>query len=603
MKKYLRIFVLVLVIYTNVSCEDFLNTKSTSTFTEESSFENLDFATKAVNGIYSYFTSTYSYAMNLGIYYRCDNDIEWVQSANNGSSNSLSHYAGNAGTGTLKEVWNSLYKTIEQANICIDNLPSSPIWEGPYTTNAHALYGEAITLRALCYYELINIWGDVPFKVKSSQAGDNFYLAKTDRDSIYEYIIQDLKNVEDDVPWMTTTSERVTKGFVKGLRARIALGYAGYSLRNKTFETRRGRYWQDYYKIANQECREIIESGKHKLNPCFENVFKTLQSYSQDLNYKEDLYEVAYGRLYNGVLGMTIGMAFCSNPVDPKYGRATSAIRTSPTYYYSFDSNDERRNVSVELYNYGSATSLSKQVLNSYNGMGFSPCKWRKSWLSPSMGGSLGSSSFTGVNWPFMRYSDILLMFAETENEINNGPTQAAKEALSSVRQRAFPNTLWTTKVVNYVDSVSQNKDMFHNAIVDERAWEFGGEMIRKYDLVRWNLLGTKIKEMKENWLKIFASDPKYANVPTYIFWKYKEDGETLDILNPDYRLPGTAIAGYTRSSWMPLLSASGITSVVNNYINIIANGYDETKNNHLYPIAATTITDSNGTLSNDQIP
>ncbi|MDD4972544.1 MAG: RagB/SusD family nutrient uptake outer membrane protein [Paludibacter sp.] len=603
MKKYIQILVFALIICINVSCDDYLETKSNSTFTEQSSFENLDFATKAVNGIYSYFTSTYSYGTNLGIYYRCDNDIEWVQSANNGSSNSLSHYAGNDGTGTLSNVWTSLYQTIEQANICIDHLPVSPIWEGSYADKAHILYGEAVTLRALCYYELINIWGDVPFKIKSSQAGDNFYLPKTDRDSIYEYLIEDLKNVEEYVPWMSTTSERVRKGFVKGLRARMALSYAGYSLRNKTFETRRGRYWQDYYVIANQECREIMESGKHQLNPSFENIFKTLQSYSQDLTYKEVLYEVAYGRLYNGVLGMTIGMAFCANPVDPKYGRATSAIRTSPTYYYSFDSKDNRRNVSVELYNYGSATYLSKQVLISNNGIGFSPCKWRKSWINPSMGGSLGSVSNTGVNWPFMRYADIVLMFAETENEINNGPTQAAKDALSAVRKRAFAQTAWATKVTNYVDSVSQDKNKFFNAIVDERAWEFGGEMLRKYDLVRWNLLGTKIREMKENWMKIYSSDPKYANVPTYIFWKYKEDGETLDILNPDYRLPSTAITGYTRSNWLPLLSAAGITSVVNNYMNIIANGYNETKNNYLYPIAATTITDSNGMLSNDQIP
>jgi hypothetical protein len=84
------------------------------------------------------------------------------------------------------------------------------------------------------------------------------------------------------------------------------------------------------------------------------------------------------------------------------------------------------------------------------------------------MGGDQKSATYTGVNWPLMRYADIVLMFAESENEIN-GPTQAAKEALSLIRQRAFPEELWYSKVVNYIDSVSTSKEDFFNAIVDER--------------------------------------------------------------------------------------------------------------------------------------
>jgi len=183
-----------------------------------------------------------------------------------------------------------------------------------------------------------------------------------------------------------------------------------------------------------------------------------------------------------------------------------------------------------------------------------------------------------------------------------NGPTAAAKQALASVRERAFPAAVWPEKVTNYVNTVGASKATFFNAIVDERKWEFGGEMIRKYDLVRWNLLYTKIKEMKDESMKIMSNDPKYSWVPDYLFWKTGSDNETIEILNPDYRLPSTNIAGYTRASWFPLSSASTIASFKTN-LDRVAAGLSETKNNHLYPIPATIISASNGVLTNDQIP
>ncbi|MGV8096745.1 MAG: RagB/SusD family nutrient uptake outer membrane protein [Mangrovibacterium sp.] len=602
MKKHI-IFIctIVMFMYTIVSCDDYLKVDSNSTFTEVTAFNNLDFATKAVSAIYADFTLNYMYDIYF-LYYKTDNDIEFRQGANNGSTNDLSHYAANEGNTLLKSIWNVFYSAIEKANICIDNLPQSPIWKGEYAEDAKCLYGEAVALRAQLYYELISLWGDVPFITKSTQAGDNFYVAKTDRDSIYEYLIQDLKDVEDYVPWMTTTqsAKKVSKGFVKGLRARMALSYAGYSLRNRTFETRRGRFWEDYYKIAHQECKEIMESGKHELNPGFENVFKKLHAYEQDLSYGEVLWQIPHARLYSGRLAYIIGMQ-CN--VESGYGQTSTSVYTSPMFYYSFDRNDSRRNVTVELYNYGSATTPTKQVLNNarYN-WGIS--KWRKPWLVPNMGGELKNVALPGIDNPIMRYSDILLMFAESENEIN-GPSQAAKDALSLVRKRAFPEEVWTSKVINYVDSVSQSKDAFFNAIVDERAWEFCGEMHRKNDLIRWNLLGSKIGKLKDDWQKIMRNDPAYANldkVPTYLFWKYRDDGVTIDFLNPDYRMSQTSVPGYTRASWTPLSSESAIATVTIS-INNIANGYDQSKNNHLYPIQSDIITASNGVLSNDQIP
>jgi hypothetical protein len=596
-QKYVKLMLLLVTLYSFTSCTDYLKTESNSIFTENKVYSNLDFATKAVNGMYADLTANTLYTYNY-LYFKVDNDIEINLLPNNASTTSVSHYAADAGNGVVKSVWDLLYLSIERANTIIDNLPNSPIWNNEFAVKAQQLYGEAVTLRANCYYELISMWGDVPFKVKSSQAGDDFYLPKTDRDTIYVKLIKELADVEKYVPWMTETgtSQRVNKAFVKGLRAKMSLAYAGYSLRNKTFETRRGKDWLAYYKIANQECREVMESGKHLLNPSFVNIFKTLQAYSMDLTYNEVIFELAFGRLVNGRFAELFGMIFNQST---KYGRGYSSFNVPISYYYSFDRSDLRRNTSVELYSY---RSDAVQTLG-FTATTYAPCKWRKSWLNPLMGGSFASSGYTGVNFPLLRYADIVLMYAETENEINSGPTQAAKDALSLIRNRAFASALQPTKVKNYVDSVAVSKDAFFNAIVDERAWEFGGELVRKYDLVRWNLLGTKINQMKDDCQKILNDDPKYAKiVPNYLFWKLQADGETLDILNPDYRLPNTANPGYTLTYAWALLSAANKTAYSLS-MSYVANGYNSAKNNHLLPLSSATIGTSNGTLSNDQIP
>lgn len=599
----LNILIINLFIFINYSCEDYLETQSKSTFTEDITFSNLDFATKAVYGIYDRLANNNFYGFAVGFHYPTDSDIEHANGNPDASRRDLSRYLATDGNTYTRNPWNYIYQSIERANICIDNLPESPIWEGEFAQQARRLYGEAKTLRALCYFELIRNYGDVPFSTQSTQDGDNFYLPKTDRDSIYEYLIADLKEVESYVPWMREiqTVERINKGFVKGLRARMALAYSGYSLRNKTHETRRGRHWEEYYRIAHQELSELVNSGQHHLYPNYEDYFKSLHAYMQDLQHGESLFEIGYGRAYSGRVANAIGMVFYTNPPNPKYGRASAEFGTNPYYYYSFDKNDQRREVNCALYNFASSQYTHQQrLISSHNG--WRPTKWRKDWIVPAMGGANAEQNYTGVNWPIMRYTDIVLLHAETENELNNGPTQEAKDALIAVRQRAFHSDHWDKMVYHYTDSVSASKEDFFNAIVNERAWEFGGELVRKYDLIRWNLLGAKLKEMKEENLKIINDDPKYQHVPDRIFWRTGSDGETLEILNPDYRISNSSMPGWSSTTWLSGRSESNKNTLINS-ITRVASGYDETKNNHLFPISSTIITDSNGVLNNDQIP
>ena len=152
------------------------------------------------------------------------------------------------------------------------------------------------------------------------------------------------------------------------------------------------------------------------------------------------------------------------------------------------------------------------------------------------------SSKGTGINWPLMRYSDVLLMLAEAENELN-GPTALAKEQLLKVRTRAFSSADQSEKVTNYVNALS-NKEEFFNAIVDERAWEFGGEALRKYDLARWNIYGKKIVETIETLTQMgrssideFKDEPgvqPYLNYARKLY--YTKKAGMLVFLNDKYK-------------------------------------------------------------------
>ena len=439
MKTY-RILIILILAGMISSCIDFLETESKSTFTEEMSFDNIDFATYAVNGIYACFTSSFSYA-NILLFAKSGSDIEVVPGSSDNARRDLAQYKATPNNTQITTMWNTFYSAIEHANVCIENIPVSPIWE---TSAGKALYAEAIVLRALSYYELVTLFGDVPFHVKKTKSDDNFFVSKTNRDEIFEYLVEDLKKVENYLPWMNSTATRVTKGFAKGLRGRIALTYAGYSLRNNTLVTERGRYWEEYYIIANQECKEIFASGKHNLNPSFKGLFQSIHAYQQDISTKEVLFEIGYGRLISGRISQVIGMRFPTDPADAKYGRAAAEIAVPMPYYYSFTPGDERREVSAELYNYNNPSAPGVQRLI---GVGdFKPTKWRRSWIKPGMGGDLATVQYTGVNWPIMRYSDVLLMLAETEIQVHNAVTDTAKIALEIVRKRAFPESMWTDR-------------------------------------------------------------------------------------------------------------------------------------------------------------
>jgi len=463
------------------------------------------------------------------------------------------------------------------------------------------MYGEAVALRALMYYEVVRNWGDVPYKTTPTIAGDSMYLPRTERDTILSRCIRDLIAVEPTMLWSWSASlpqgvERVNREFVQGLIARIALFRGGYSLRTDMTMKRNADYLT-YYQIADKYCKLMIDSGQHTLNPSFKQIFLNQCQYvvaSKD----DDLYEVAFLKNSQSELAYFNGIKFATGGTH-SYGSASASMVYPPTYFYSFDTLDTRLPVSCAVIQYDKDLV---QLINSATYI--TSGKWSKKDINPPLGAT--STKGTGINLALMRYSDVLLMYAETENELNNGPTDAAKKSLSLVRARAFPASVKATKVTNYVDSVSANHDMFFNALVNERAWEFGGECIRKFDLVRWNLYGQKIAQARQIMTQM-GTDTKglthgaYANYPAQVYTKLASDNKTLQIVGL-YRKPAVVPpASYTAVSWLTSLVTS--TGAPATYINDTWKGYQDATGaapvRYIFPINQAQILSSNGVLKN----
>jgi hypothetical protein len=203
-----------------------------------------------------------------------------------------------------------------------------------------------------------------------------------------------------------------------------------------------------------------------------------------------------------------------------------------------------------------------------------------------------------------MRYPDVLLMFAEAENELN-GPTAAAQAALTRVRERAFDEADWNTKVTEYVANVSASKQSFFDAIVDERAWEFGGEMIRKYELIRWNIYSETVAEtvqgLKDMADAAFSGTGEYSNLPDYMYWKVDENGDFV-ILNRNEKIVAPPDMTWNQQSFLLSMHDEArtyeewITRDWENYIDGIKPGVVR----YVFPIPSEAILNSQGTLTND---
>lgn len=608
--KFIIILSLLVGIFsiTTTSCNDFLDPENPSNTAEKQQFDSAADTFSALVGVYNSMMgdNTYGQRMNL-ILSQSGDDYRTSGDYNANDRRGVSCFGAIPTNTELRRPFLDTYAGIERANIVIKNIPISPVMQNGSDADKKLMnryLGEALTLRAQFYYDLIKNWGDVPMQMEPSADLPSVYLPKTDRDVIYDKILDDLAYAATLVPYRSeagTTAQRISKAAVKGLRARIALARAGYSLRRNPQVMAQGSNPQKYYQIAYDECKDIINSGEHKLNPSYEGLFRSLHTNTQDATNEVIFAVGAFGG--NSKTDSKIG--YYNGIRHDGDWLSAGGINAIPIYFYEFGKNDVRRDVNVGLFRVSSSKQADLQTsINWYDG------KFRKSWTSIT-----GSSQNLGIDWPLLRYADILLMFAEADNELHNGPSADAINAVKQVRERAYAGHLAD------MGTIPTDKTGFFNYIVKERMLEFGGEGLRKYDLIRWNLLETKINETRQKLTDFMNGTGAYANVPEVIF--YKKPSSTVanyiptktaqqNVLDIDFYLNGVAKedvfytptqngnpnstpSGYTKVNWRLAVTQAYIKGdPVKSYAQ-----YFEPNKKELLPIALDVI-NSNYNLTQD---
>lgn len=431
---------------------------------------------------------------------------------------------------TVTTIFKEGYRLIESTNIAISRL--SKMAETP---KRNQLLGEALSIRAFCYLNLIRIYGDVPavwIPLDEMELNDEnrFYPKRSPRDEIYDKIVSDLRQAVEWLPWFEesgyTTTERLTKQGAYALLARVALYAGGYSLRwnletNDPATLKMARRddaarVKELYQIADTACVKIIEHGKNSLiqgkdgmsgfqylwyNHCQRKLAETAP---------EMLWQLAqYGDKTNSEFGLYL------QPGSNKgvYGARKTLQFILPTYYLSFNEKDTRRDVTCTSYSIYPLDGDKGPFIDT--GTTYSSIlqgKCRISWcVAPQ------AASQRNVNIPLIRYSDVLLMYAETQNYLNNGPTAEATKALKEVRARAG---------VDGELNIPGDQQGFEDAIAQERKWEFAGEFMLRSDLTRMGRLAKELMQAKQDMKDLSDRKGKYADVSKYRLYKYQEDGQ-----------------------------------------------------------------------------
>ena len=581
-----------------VSCDSVLDSDSPSAFDAATVYSNYSLTEGTIFGITETFCEVNSYRGRFLPWYGFNTDIEWYNTYKPGDGKSdIAAYdcaPNNSQLNLSNGPFPMMYMGIERANLVIEGLREY----GNVENNADMAYllGEALTLRAMIYYDLTKAWGDVPARFVPLTS-ETIYAPKDSRDVIFEQILADLEEAIPYLPYpgataATSRTDRVNKVFAEGLYARIALAASGYALRPEDGQVGTG------------------DLGTVRLSSD-ENLKKDVL-YPKALAYLEDAYgkaslESDYRQMWynlNNMNNLTAGPAYETLFVIPfgagrgrwNFTFAVSSDGASitngvsrggdagpvPTMYFKYGADDQRRDVTCVNYKWNKDNSIEPAGIGKwYFG------KYRFEWMDaqPYTGGN-----DDGIKPVVMRYADILLMAAEIENELN-GPA-GAKKYLQEVRARAVGEDAAEA----YVAGLS-GKDDFFEAVVEERALEFCGEFLRKADLIRWNRLKSSLDAAKTDMLALRDLSGDYSTLTGDIAYQLADDEKSLDIIF--VKAGGEIPAGYELS-----------TGYVNKYDDSKKTGfyadriggiyYSDPEQHMFWPIFNDTMTNSQGYIKND---
>lgn len=367
----------------------------------------------------------------------------------------LSKFTFDANNAVFDYIWEACYFIINSSNVLLKEIENIEDYSSEAVKNH--LAGEAYFMRGMLYFEMVKLFGEIPLQITAATEVESTKIERTPVADIYESIISDLKQAE--IMLIENPFPDRVEGMPTSLTASALLG--------KVY-LQRGALNNDNSDFENAKvCLEKV-IGKYELEPEFGDIFKL-----ENANKGEIIWAVNF----SGTLGEGWGtsqllvrlMPTMESETGSKNGQGWE--RPTDALYNSYSNNDERKQ----------ATFISD-----YDGEVFDGPYIRKYWDELAEGGRANGES--DVDFIYIRYADVLLMYAEVLNEINNGPTTEAYNAINEVRNRAELLDL----------SIGLSYQAFKDSVLQERQWEFVMEGQRWYDLVRHGKLKENVENAKE---------------------------------------------------------------------------------------------------------
>ncbi len=460
------------------------------------------------------------------------------------STNYLQYCRHNASTSQVYDIWTAMYQGVNNANSFMEAVVNTDYdKDGKY-------FNEARFLRAYYHFLLAQSFGDVPLRTVAVKKPDEVMCPATPQYDILTWAAAEMEAcLELASEEVTEQPSRVTKTTMQGILARVYLFLAGESVK--------GGDKTAFLTKARDFAKDVIDSGKHNLNPDYSRVFINMIEDEYDTKCHESMWEAEFlgdrssaENWSNGRIGDLLGLQsgdsnsskYTEFTCNYAYGQYDGSLKLWDLYWQTdrtADENalptitDKRQEWNLPPYNYagnaqqppygetsGKAVAGIDKTPYVYNSVSTSNdptaaqairnCgKFRRE--VQYEGVKTSKLLYTTINYPILRYSDVLLMYAEASNELS-GPTQEAYDCVAKVRTRAGIATL---------PMGSYDKDSFRELVRNERGRELCFESLRRFDLIRW---GIYVKEMNkytewaadERWSKS-AKASRAANMGGYI--------------------------------------------------------------------------------------
>jgi starch-binding outer membrane protein, SusD/RagB family len=442
-----------------VSCKDFLAEQAPSNLTPDNFYTIPDHAEAAIAAVYA---DMRFFGDGAGIFssnwqlLEAPTGTSTTETAQNSDLNNLYSLSYDGYTGHVSNWWNGLYRVIAQANLVIDRVPAiTPMDEA----QKKRILGEARFLRAWAYFYAVRLWGDIPLvTAPQTITSEDFFPSRASQEEVYKLIVEDLVAAEAaGLPWMDVRG-RVNQAAAKSLLAKVYLTMAGQPLNKGA----------THYKLAADKAFEVVTYANG--NPGTLNLFPTFREVHQEnlKNRIEHIFMIQYNSI---VAGNPMGNMFPNfKPVTFAGPSGTGSTVPTIPFYNSYEPGDLR------------AKDQDGYFYTSYylNGSGApfdlgAPYIFKHFNVTANGGPGAPGTRINNLNVPLIRYAEVLLIYAEAQNEVG-GPNMDAYNALKRIRDRAQLTT---------PAQGSFNQATFREMVWKERWHELAYEGITWFDMVR----------------------------------------------------------------------------------------------------------------------